>query len=150
MTTKHFEDFAVGDIWESRPHRMEEAEMQAFARTYDPQPMHTDPEAARTGPHGAIIASGWQVAALSLKLFVESGGYGDTPVFGLGTDELRWTKPVRAGDVLRFRRETVELRRSKSNPTRGIVRTRISAVNQDGDEVMSMVSTGMIAARTTG
>ena len=150
MARKYFEDLAVGDGWTSREITLTEAEMIDYARKFDPQPMHVDPEAAAAGPHGAIIASGWMIAALTLTLFIEDGGYGDTPVLGLGNDELRWSKPVRPGDTLTVRREIVELRRSGSKPTKGLVRTRIWATNQDGETVLSMVSTGMIDARTAG
>ena len=67
-------------------------------------------------PSQKTIESGWHIAALTLKVFVEAGGYGDTPVLGLGNDELRWNKVVRPGDRLTVKREVVELRRSRSNP----------------------------------
>ncbi len=150
MVQRYFEDLNVGDVWTSRELTVTEADIIDFARKYDPQPMHTDPVAAAKGPHGSVIASGWQIAALTLKLFVEAGGYGDTPVLGLGNDELRWSKVVRPGDRLTCRREIVELRRSKSNPRNGIVRTRITMTNQNGETALSMVATGMVAARGDG
>jgi acyl dehydratase len=97
-----------------------------------------------------VIASGWHIAALTLKMFVEAGGYGDTPVLGLGNDELRWNKVVCPGDRLTVKREVVELRRSRSNPANGLVRTRITVVNQSGETVLSMLATGMIGARSVG
>ena len=104
--------------------------------------------AAAQGPHGTVIASGWMVAALTMKLFIEAGGYGDTPVMGLGSRGTALEPAVvRPGDRLVSRREVVELRRSKSNPMKGLVRTRVWATNQNGNTVLSMVSTGMIAAR---
>ena len=148
MGRRYFEDFAVGDTWISPEFTMTEDDMLDFARKYDPQPMHIDPEAAANGPHGSIIASGWQIAAISLKLFVEAGGYGGTSVLGLGSDEWRWPRVVRPGDRLTVRREVVELRRSKSNPKKGLIRTRITVANQAGDTVMSMVSTGMVESRS--
>lgn len=56
--------------------------------------MHTDPAHAAKGPFGSVIASGFQSAPLSMKVFIEAGGYGDTPMVGMGIDELRWLKPV--------------------------------------------------------
>jgi acyl dehydratase len=150
MARRYFEDLALGETWTSGEYEITEAEIIDYARKYDPQPMHVDPEAAAKGPHGSVIASGWMVAALSFKLFIEAGGYGDTPVMGLGNDELRWTQVVRPGDRLRSRREVVELRRSRSNPKNGIIRTRITVTSQDGDTVLSMLATGMIAARSAG
>lgn len=150
MTRRYFEDLAVGETWTSGEYLVTEAEITDYARRYDPQPMHVDPVAAAQGPHGSVIASGWMVAALSMKLFIEAGGYGDTPVMGLGTDELRWKQVVRPGDRLHSVREVVELRRSGSNPKKGIIRTRVSVINQHGAEVLSMVATGMIGARGEG
>ena len=68
-----------------------------------------------TGRSAAIIASGWQIAALSMQLFVEAGGHGDAPIVGIGIDELRWKQVVRPGDALRTTREIVEVRRSASS-----------------------------------
>jgi acyl dehydratase len=87
------------------------------------------------------------VQTCALPIFVESGGYGKTPLVGLGIDELRWQRPVRPGDVLVFTREVAELRRSASSPGHGIVRTRVTARNQDHETVMSLITAARIAAR---
>lgn len=150
MTRRYFEDLSLGEIWTSRTETLTEEDIIAFAKAYDPQPMHTDPVAAAQGPHGTVIASGWHICALSLKLFVEAGGYGDTPVLGMGNDELRWTQVVRPGDRLVVKREVIDLRRSKSNPRNGLVRTRITVDNQKGETVLSMISTGRVTARGDG
>jgi acyl dehydratase len=145
---RFFEDFRIGECWSSSPTQVTQEDIIAFARANDPQPMHTDPEWAASGPFGGLIASGWQIAALSMRLFVESGGYGKTPVVGLGIDELRWLKPVKPGDVLTVRREVVELIRSRSRPDRGTIRSRVTVRNQDGDTVMSLVTNGRVPARS--
>ncbi|WP_332719469.1 MaoC family dehydratase [Pelagibacterium mangrovi] len=150
MTARAFEDFVVGERWESGPATLSEADIIAFGRANDPQPIHCDPVAASNGRFGGLIASGWQVTTLAMRLFVESGGYGDTPVVGMGIDELRWRRPVRPGDRLRVVREVVEARRSTSKPMLGIIRTRVSVVNQDGEVVMTMISIGQVPARTAG
>lgn len=148
--TRLFEDFEVGETWTSREELMTKESIIAFGKANDPQPIHIDPEAAAEGRFGTIIASGWQIAALSLRLFVESGGYGKTPNVGLGVDELRWVQVVRPGDTLHVVRELLEKRRSKSRPDRGILRTKVSVRNQDGKDVMTLVSMGQVPARTTG
>ncbi|VCU71030.1 Bifunctional protein PaaZ [Pigmentiphaga humi] len=142
-----FEDFQVGERWTSAPTVVTEEEIVAFARANDPQPMHLDPEAARAGPFGMLIASGWQIAALSMRVFLQAGGYGKTPMVGMGVDELRWTKPVKAGDTLVVEREVIETVRSKSRPGVGMIRTRVTVRNQHGDAVMSLVSLGRVPAR---
>jgi acyl dehydratase len=144
---RYLEDFREGEVWQSGSIVMSEDEMVAYARVNDPQPIHVDPAAARTGPFGGIIASGWQIAALSMRLFVEAGGYGDTPIVGLGIDELRWKQVVRPGDVLRCTREIVEVRRSSSKPDRGVIRARVTIFNQRDEAVMTYYALGQVRAR---
>ena len=145
--TRYFEDFQLGDTWASQPTPITADEIMAFGRNYDPQPMHTDAELAAAGPFGGLIASGWLIAAISVRVFVLAGGYGTTPLVGLGIDELRWQRTVKAGDTLTFTREVVELRRSASNPGQGIVRTRVTARNQRGESVMTLLTAGRVPAR---
>ena len=147
VNARYLEDFQVGERWVSAPTLITETEIVAYGRANDPQPMHTDPEWARTGPFGGLIASGWQIAALSMRLFVQSGGYGKTPVIGMGIDELRWRKPVRAGDVLTVEREIVDVMLSTTHADRGTIRTRVSVRNQSGDLVMTLFTLGRVPAR---
>lgn len=144
---RFFEDIEVGETWVSRSYAMTQEEIISYARQNDPQPMHTDPEAAARGRFGTVIASGWQIAALSMRLFIEGGGYGDTPVVGLGIDELRWRKPVRPGDVLKVTREVVAKERSKSRPQYGRIRTQVTVTNQNEETVMTLVTLGQLEAR---
>lgn len=150
MSARFFEDFKLGETWESAPTPVSAEEIAAFGRDFDPQPMHTDAARAAAGPFEGLVASGWHVAALSMRVFVQAGGYGTTPMVGLGIDELRWRAPVRAGDTLTVRREVIELRRSESNPTHGIVRTRVTVRRQDGTVAMTLVSAGRVPARDAG
>lgn len=147
---RFLEDFTVGETWESVPVTLTQEEMIAYAKANDPQPMHIDPERAKTGPFGTIVASGFQIAALSMRMFIQSGGYGATPVVGMGIDELRWLKPVRPGDTLVVRRELIDIRRMESQPDRGILRTRVTVRNQKDEIVMSLISLGRVPARTKG
>lgn len=147
MTARFFEDFKLGELWESPPTPISADEIVTFAQSFDPQPMHTDAVRAAAGPFKTLVASGWHVAALAMREFVRAGGYGETPMVGLGIDELRWQAPVRAGDVLTVRREIIELRRSASNPMQGIVRTRVTVRRQDGTVAMSLVSAGRVPTR---
>jgi len=146
-TTRYFEDFQLGDTWSSQPTPISADEIMAFGRNYDPQPMHTDAELAAAGPFGGLVASGWLIAAISVRVFVQAGGYGKTPLVGLGIDELRWQRTVKAGDTLTFIREVVELRRSASNPGHGIVRTRVTARNQASQDVMTLITAARVSAR---
>jgi acyl dehydratase len=145
--TRYLEDFAVGERWRSEPFALDADEIVAFARANDPQPMHADPERAAAGPFGSLIASGWQVAARAMTAFIRAGGYGATPMLGIGIDELRWLKPVRPGDRLTVEREVVEVKRSATRPDRGTVRTRVVVRNEAGEAVLSLYSIGRLPAR---
>jgi len=150
QVARFLEDFAIGETWRSQQVSLSEDEIISYAQVYDPQAMHTDPEAARKGPFGTLVASGWQIAALSARMFYLAGGYGKTPMVGLGIDELRWLKPVRPGDVLVVEREVVEISRSVSRPDRGTLKTRVTVRNQSGDAVMTLYTLARVPARTTG
>jgi acyl dehydratase len=146
MGARFFEDFVVGESWTSPVAQLSEDDIVAFARANDPQPMHTDADAAAAGRFGGLIASGWQVAALSMRLFIEAGGYGETPVVGMGIDELRWKRPVRPGDSLTATREVIDLQPA-SRPGFGIIRTRVVVRNQHDEPVMTLVSIGQVPSR---
>ena len=134
---RYFEDFSVGETWTSETITLTQADIIRFASEYDAQPMHTDPEAAAQGRFGSLIASGWQLAALSMQLFVQSGGYGGTPMVGLGLDELRWRHPGKPGDRLTVTREVIETSRHEKRPEFGRIRTKVTMTNQDGETVMT-------------
>jgi acyl dehydratase len=85
-----------------------------------------------------------------MRVFIAAGGYGKTPMLGMGIDELRWLKPVRPGDVLTVEREVVEVKGSESRPDRGTVRTRVVVKNEAGEPVLSLYSLGRIPARPAG
>lgn len=144
---RYFEDFSLGETWKSASVVMTEDDIIGYAKLYDPQPIHTDPEQAAAGRFGSVIASGWQIAALSMQLFIEAGGYGKTPVVGLGIENLRWRRPVKPGDTLQVKRTVTELDRHKTRPEFGIIKTEVTVTNQEGEVVMSMVSLGQVPSR---
>lgn len=145
---RHFEDFTIGETWKSGTVTLSEDDIIRYARENDPQPIHTDPEKAAAGRFGTVIASGWQIAALSMRLFVEAGGYGETPMVGMGIDELRWRRPVRPGDRLQVTREVIATKRHKTRPEYGIVRTKVTVTNQESEAVMTLVSLGQVPTRS--
>src|SRR5262249_10295281 len=124
------------------------AEMiKAFAAEFDPQPFHLDEDAARTSLFGGLVASGWHTAALTMRLLVDGELRVVGGLIGMGAEELRWPRPVRAGDVLTVECEILELRPSKSQPGRGIVRARNTTLNQDGEPVMIAVINMVVPRR---
>jgi acyl dehydratase len=147
MTERYFEDYAPGAVFTSDAIAVSEAEIIDFARRYDPQPMHTDPEAARSGRFGGLIASGWHTAALMMRLFATHFLSPASSVASPGIDELRWLQPVRPGDLLSLRVTIIDARRSRSRPEEGIVRSLTEVLNQHGEVVMSLRPISLIACR---
>jgi len=147
MDDRWFEDYVPGTTSELGSLRVDEAEVIDFAQRYDPQPFHVDREAATSGPFGGLIASGWHTCALMMRLLVEQYL---SPVSSLGSpgvDELRWLRPVRPGDELVLRTTVEDARLSASKPDRGIVRTRVELVDQEGREVLRLLATNLVLAR---
>jgi len=129
-------DFAPGRVFEGGPVTVSEAEILAFAREYDPQYFHTDPDAAKAHPvFAGHCASGWHTAALTMRMVVQAfGGALPWGVVG-GQGEILWPKPVRSGDTLTLRSEVVEVTPSRSKPDRGVVLFRNTTLNQHGEPV---------------
>ncbi len=132
---RYLEDLTVGDRFELPPVHVHEDELLKFAREFDPQPMHTDPQAAAEGAFKGLIASGWHTAALVMKRNAEARILGDTPMLGLGVDKLEWPQPVRPGDTLQVITEITKITPSRSKPQFGIVAMTTTAYNQHGETV---------------
>ena len=141
------EDLEIGQVWTGGPVEMTEADIVRFAREYDPQPMHVDAEVAAKGRFGGLIASGWHVASVVMREFVDAAPFGDTPLLGLKVDDLQWRSAVRPGDRLSIRREIIDIRRSDSKPDRGVLTMRMTVTNQRGEVAMSFVNLIQIPAR---
>ena len=133
---RYFEDFEVGLRLAIGSAAVNESEALAFARAYDPQPMHIDREAAGRGPFQGLIASGWFTAGLVMRLVAGAQPFGDSDVLGMGVDEMRWPLPVRPGDTISAEMEVTAARASRSNPAFGIVTFKITTRNQHGQVVM--------------
>jgi acyl dehydratase len=144
---RYFEDYAVGATNECGSVSVDEASIVAFAKEFDPQPFHADPEAAAAGPFGGLIASGWHTAALVMRLLVDNYLSAEASLGSPGLDEIRWPYPVRPDDTLRVRATVVESRRSLSKPDRGIIKTMVEAVNQDGRTVMRATAINFLLVR---
>ena len=139
----YWEDFAVGSRIEMGSHSFGEAEIIAFARQFDPQPFHTDAAAAKQSFFGGLIASGWHTCAVGMRLMVDQY-IGRTVSLGSpGIEDIRWLKPVRAGDTLTYSRTVIESRASTSREGVGLVKHRWEAVNQSGETVLTMEGWGM-------
>lgn len=145
---RFFEDFSPGEVIEFGDYLITEEEILEYARRYDPQPFHVDRKAAAESIFGGLIASGWMTGSIMMRLLVE---HFISPISGMGSpgvDEVRWPKPVRAGDRLRVRITTIEVKRSQSKPDRGIIQVQQEMINQHGDTVMSLRGTSFLKCRT--
>jgi acyl dehydratase len=131
----------LGSVQVSQPDMIE------FARQYDPQPMHLDPNAASFTIYGGLIASGWHTGALFMRLLVRNLISQTTSMGSPGMEELRWPAPVRPGDTLTGQIEVLEVRASNSRPNMGIVRWRGAMRNQDGVLVMSATGTNFFGRK---
>ncbi len=140
-----FDDFHPGDVAEFGDDELTQAEIIGFAERYDPQIFHTDPEAAKASAYGGLIASGWQTAAVMMRLLVAHFIPANASLGSPGVDELRWPLPVRPGDRLRVRLTVQEAVGSRSRPDRGVVRLFTEVLNQRAEVVMTM--RGMLLLR---
>lgn len=122
MSYWYLDEFEIGRKIETVPVKLEAEEIMWFAGKYDPQPFHTDVEAAKDSIFGGLIGSGFQTVAVATGQFLRTGILDGSNLGGPGLDKIRWVAPVRPGDTLSTVFEVVEARASKSNPSRGIVR----------------------------
>lgn len=147
MATRYLEDYPVGSAAEIGSVTVTEDEVIAFAKQYDPQPFHTDPEAAKRWPYGGLIASGWHTAAMMMRLFVDHFFDGEASLGSPGLGPIRWILPVRPGDVLRVRVRVTDSRRSQSKPDRGSLTFDVEVLN-DRDQVVMTIENWIGIVRT--
>jgi acyl dehydratase len=144
--TRYYEDFHVGEVIDLGSVPVSEADIIGFARQYDPQPMHLDPNAASFTIYGGLIASGWHTGALFMRLLVRNLIAETSSLGSPGMEDLRWPAPVRPGDTLSGRIDVLETRLSNSRPM-GIVRWRGELRNQSGQLVMSALGTNFFGLK---
>jgi acyl dehydratase len=141
------EDLAIGQRLESRStYTVTEDEILAFARHFDPQPFHSDPVSARETFFGALIASGWHTAAMTMRLLATDALPLAEGIIGLG-GEISWPNPTRPGDVLRVVCEVVEITPSRSRPDRGVAKVLCSTLNHRDETVQRLVANLIVFAR---
>ena len=147
MTARYLEDFQAGETIQLGSAEVGLEEMLRFASAYDPQPIHVDAAAARDSQFGGLIASGWLTGSLFMRLFVEGVLNRSHAIVSPGLEDLRWLRPVRAGDRLTGRYEVLEVMPSERDPGRGTVRARCVLTNQDGEEVFSALARNLFRRR---
>lgn len=144
-----FAEFYAGQVITAGPYVVDEAEILAFARAYDPQWFHTDVQAAGQGPFGGLIGSGWHTCAMAMRLAADAVLAGSESFASPGVEQIRWPQPVRPGDALRLTATVIEARRSASKPNLGLLRWRWQLHNQHGAEVLELVATSLFNLAAT-
>lgn len=149
MTLDEF--FEIGIVTPLGSHTFDAEGIKAFARKYDPQRFHVDEEAAKKSVFGALCASGWQTAATWMRRNLETpgknwSGPGPAPVFGPspGITNLKWLKPVYAGETISFTREAVSHRPMTSRPGWQLLTVRAEGVDSTGAKVIEFDSTVLV------
>jgi len=158
---RFFEDIAIGQRRELGSFIFTVELIKKFAAQFDPQRFHLDEEAGRKSLFGGLAASGWHVGSVCMKLLVadgqrltrEAAARGEkTAIWGPspGFRELRWIRPVLAGDIVSFATEVESVRPSEKRPEWGIVQARNTGTNQRGELVFSLLATAFVPRRDAG
>ncbi|MEJ1160772.1 MaoC family dehydratase [Prosthecomicrobium sp. N25] len=155
---KWYDDLEVGETCEMGSHTFEADEIVAYARQFDPQPFHLSDEGARNSLFGRLAASGWQTASVWMKLYVAANDraaaalsargeavpeWGPSP----GFEDMRWLKPVYAGDTLTYRSTVTGKRLSASRPGWGLLTQHHEAFNQAGEKVFEYTGNVFVRRR---
>ena len=147
LQDRWFEDYVPGAVHDLGSVVVDAQEVVAFARQFDPQPFHLDQERAEKSAFGGLVASGWHTACMVMRLMVDHYLSEVSSEGSPGIDELRWLRPVRPGDQLLVKITILDARRSRSRPERGVVRSQIETLNQDGQVVMHLTFAVFIRCR---
>ena len=146
MSTVYFEDIKLHQIHRSREYPLNEKEIIDFAKQWDPQPFHIDPESAKNTKFGGLIASGVHLVVIGQKLINERMPK-SAFIAGLALDDFKWLAPARPGDVIVLEMEAISKRESNSNRNAGIVRYIYKLLNQRGEELLTYKGTALTQKR---
>jgi acyl dehydratase len=141
----YLDDLRVGQRFTTGEYELSSERAIAFARDWDPQPFHTDAEAASDSFFGELVASGWHTAAITMRLIVQ-----DLPIAGglIGAGgEISWPAPTRPGAVLHVEGEVLEVRPSRSRPDRGMAVVRMETKDRDGGVAQVFTVTMVVPRR---
>ena len=142
----YLDDLSPGMRFTAGPITLTEEAIIAFAKEFDPQSFHTDPEAAKTTFFKGHVASGWQTAGVTMRMLVDGAMPFAGGSIGLGV-ELSWPKPVRPGDALSVVLEIIDITPSSSKPGRAVATLKTTTTNQNGDIVQVMTSKNIVFKR---
>ncbi|MBI4725149.1 MAG: MaoC family dehydratase [Rhodomicrobium sp.] len=142
----YFEDLSVGMTFTAGSENVSEVDIVTFAKQFDPQPFHTDPEAAKHSLFKGLAASGWHTIGLTMRMLVNGGVPLAGGSIGFGA-EVSWPRPVRPGDELAIECEIIEITPSRSKPHQAIATLRTTTTNQNGETVQVLTSKNLVFKR---
>jgi acyl dehydratase len=145
---RYLEDYEAGTVYAfAEKIAVSEADIIRFAREFDPQYFHLDPEAAKSSIYKGLIASGGHTIALAFRLYVRNFLPGKASLGSPGVDEVRWFKPLHPGDVLRVRVTIRSVKPSRSKHDRGTVTSLVETINQKDEVIMSYKAMNIMVKR---
>ena len=147
MPRLHWEDFSPGQVTDCGSRLVTREEIVGFAAEFDPQPMHLDEEAARSGVLGGLVASGWHSCCILMRLLSDKLLCNATFMGAPGIEEVRWLAPIRPGDRIEARATVLETRASRSRPDMGFVKFRFELIDASGHPVLELIVSPMFGRR---
>ncbi len=143
----YLDDLKAGQRFATGSITVSEAEIIAFAKQFDPQYYHIDPEAAKKSAFGGLIASGFHTLSLSFRLFFDLNLWPESVIASPGMDQVKWLKPMRPGDTISAAAEVVEVKASTSKPDRGVVIMDHPCWNQHNEMILTLRCAHMLRRR---
>lgn len=144
---RYWEDFAVGQVFQLGSTKVTADDIIDFARQWDPQPFHVDPEAAEASSFHGLCASGWHTVAMYMRLYVDNLLLDTDSQGSSGVGEVRWLAPVRPDDTLTASATVEDVHPSSTRPDRGTVHLLWEMHNQDGTVVLRMRGRNLFGRR---
>jgi acyl dehydratase len=156
-----FEELEIGQRREIGSFTFTAEAIKKFAAQFDPQRFHLSEEEGAKSLFGGLAASGWHVGSVCMKLLVANGRrqieeaaargekvavWGPSP----GFRDLRWLRPVLAGDTISYATEVAAKRISEKRPQWGIMEARNTGTNQRGELAFSLLATAFVPRRNAG
>ena len=140
-----FAEFHAGQVIHCGSASLTERQILEFARAWDPQWFHADPERAAASTWNGLIASGWQTCGVAMRIACDEILAGSESFASPGLAYVKWENPVRPGDVMKLRVDVLEVHVARSKPTLGILRWRWRLHNQHEQTVLDLEATSLFA-----
>ena len=143
----YLDDLKQGQRFDTASVTVTESDIVAFARQFDPQYYHVDPEAAKASAFGGLIASGFHTLSLSMRLFFDLKLWPEAVIASPGMENVKWLKPMRPGDTIRAAAEVVDVKVSTTKPDRGVVIMDHPCWNQNDELILNLRCAHMLRRR---